>query len=83
MTYDEKKLIQSRGYMIIKIGGTERAVINPLVFPNKKPTVEAITREFISRLKSEPARVLELRGKTPEERDEIIIKTFYSVDEKS
>lgn len=77
MSY-EKNLIQSRGYMIIKLGGTDRAVINPLVFPNKKPTVEAITRDFIDRLKTEPVRVLELRGKTVEERDELILKTFYS-----
>lgn len=82
MMRNEKELIESRGYVIIKLGGIERAVKNPMVFGMKsQPKVESLTRSFFESLKNQPVKVLTkefLSGLSAEERESAVLRLMNS-----
>lgn len=82
MMTSDKNLIESRGYLIIKLRGFERAVKSPYVFGmSKTPKIENLTRFFLAWLKNQPVRVLSreaLLNKSAEERDLLVLDLMKS-----
>jgi len=79
MMTQDKQLIESRGYAIVKIGGVERAIKHPKYFINlrSQPQPENITMSFMEGLKLKKVSVLTprvLMGKTAEERDLMVLE---------
>lgn len=76
------ELIESRGYVPVRMGKIDGAYPDPSIHRTKNPPkVEYLTNTFLKKLEVMPVIVLTknvLQGKTPEERDVMILELMKS-----
>lgn len=76
------ELIESRGYVPVRMGKTDGVIPHPAIHRSKnQPKMEYLTSTFLQRLEAMPVIVLTknvLQGKTPEERDVMILELMNS-----